>query len=59
MAKNDYLAKQRAIQHGFFRAGEQTGRQAVIDMMVLALRDPEIIGKDIFGKDRMVWCRKR
>ena len=54
MAKKDFLAKQRAIQQGFFRAGEQTGRQAVIDMMVLALRDPEIIGKDIIGKDRLL-----
>ena len=54
MAKNDFLAKQRAIQQGFFRAGEQTGRQVVLDMMVLALRDPEIMGKDIFGKDRLL-----
>ena len=54
MAKNDFLAKQRAIQQGFFRAGEQTGRQVMLDMMVLALRDPEIMGKDIFGKDRLL-----
>lgn len=54
MAKNDFLAKQRAIQQGFFRAGEQTGRQVVLDMMVLSLRDPEIMGKDIFGKDRLM-----
>lgn len=54
MAKKDFLAKQRAIQQGFFRAGEQTGRQVVLDMMVLALRDPEIMGKDIFGKDRLL-----
>lgn len=54
MAKNDFLAKQRAIQQGFFRAGEQTGRQVVLDMMVLSLRDPEIMGKDIFGKDRLL-----
>lgn len=54
MAKNDFLAKQRAIQHGFFRAGEQTGRQVVLDMMVLTLRDPEIMGKDTFGKDRLL-----
>lgn len=54
MAKNDFLAKQRAIQQGFFRAGEQTGRQVMLDMMVLSLRDPEIMGKDIFGKDRLI-----
>ena len=55
MAKqNAYLAKQEALNRGFFKAGEQTGRQVVIDMMVLALRDPEIMGKDTFGKDRLL-----
>ena len=54
MAKNDFLARQAAVNHGFFKAGEQTGRQVVLDMMVLALRDPEIMGKDIFGKDRLL-----
>ena len=55
MAKqNAYLAKQAAVNRGFFKAGEQTGRQVIIDMMVLALRDPEIMGKDTFGKDRLL-----
>lgn len=54
MAKKDFLAKQRMVQQGFFRAGEQTGRQVILDMMVLTLRDPEIMGKDIFGKDRLL-----
>ena len=55
MAKqNAYLAKQAAVNHEFFKAGEQTGRQVVLDMMVLSLRDPEIMGKDIFGKDRLL-----
>lgn len=54
MAKKDFLARQAAVNHGYFKAGEQTGRQVVLDMMVLALRDPEIMGKDIFGKDRLL-----
>lgn len=55
MAKqNAYLAKQAAVNRGFFKAGEQTGRQVVLDMMVLTLRDPEIMGKDTFGKDRLL-----
>lgn len=45
MAKNDYLARQRAIQQGFFGAGVRSGRQQ---------SDPEIMGKDIFGKDRLI-----
>lgn len=54
MAKNDYLAKQRAIQRGFFEAGLQSGRQQIIDMLSLVLHDPEIMGKDTFGKDRLI-----
>lgn len=54
MSKNNYLTKQRATQQGFFVAGLQTGRQQIIDMLSLSLRDPEIMGKDTFGKDRLL-----
>lgn len=54
MAKNDFLAKQRALQHGHFTAGVQSGRQQIIDCVSLVLRDPEIMGKDTFGKDRLL-----
>ena len=54
MAKNDFLAKQRAVQRGFFDAGLQCGRQQIIDMMSLVLRDADIMGKDTFGKDRLL-----
>ena len=54
MAKNDFLARQRAIQMGFFKAGIQSGRQQIIDMFSLVLRDPDIMGKDTFGKDRLL-----
>lgn len=53
MAKNEYLAKQRAMQQAFFKAGLQSGRQQIIDMMSLVLNDPSIMGKDTFGKDRL------
>lgn len=54
MGKNNYLSKQRSIQSGFFVAGLQTGRQQIIDMLSLVLRDSEIMGKDTFGKDRLL-----
>lgn len=54
MAKNDYLARQKAVQMGFFEAGLQSGRQQIMDMLSLVLRDPEIMGKDTFGKDRLI-----
>ena len=54
MGKNGYLEKQRAMQRGFFDAGLQCGRQQIIDMVSLVLRDPDIMGKDTFGKDRLI-----
>ena len=54
MAKNDYMARQRAIQRAFFETGLQCGRQQILDMVSLVLRDPEIMGKDTFGKDRLL-----
>ena len=54
MGKNDYIANLRAMQRGFFDAGVQSGRQQIIDMVSLVLRDPEIMGKDTFGKDRLL-----
>lgn len=54
MAKNAYLAQQAAIRREYFNCGLQAGRQQIIDMMSLALRDPEIVGKDSFGKDRLL-----
>ena len=54
MGKNDYMARQRAIQRGFFDAGLQMGRQQIIDMVSLVLRDQDIMGKDVFGKDRLL-----
>lgn len=54
MAKNDYLKKQKAMQQACFDAGLQCGRQQILDMVSLVLRDPDIMGKDIFGKDRLI-----
>ena len=55
MAKqNSYLAKQAAVNHGYFTAGLQSGRQQILDLVSLVLRDPAIMGKDIFGKERLL-----
>lgn len=54
MAKNAFLEKQRATQRAFFEAGLQSGRQQIIDMVSLVLRDPDIMGKDTFGKERLI-----
>lgn len=54
MGKNDFLARQRAVQSAFFDAGLKSGRQQMLDMVSLVLRDPDIMGKDVFGKDRLL-----
>ena len=54
MAKNDFLAKQQALQRACFDAGLQCGRQQIMDMLSLVLRDPDIVGKNTFGKDRLL-----
>lgn len=54
MAKNDFMARQAALQRACFDAGLQCGRQQILDMMSLVLRDSNIMGKDTFGKDRLV-----
>lgn len=55
MAKqNSFISRQHAVQQAYFEAGLRSGRQQILDMMSLVLRDPKIMGKDIFGKDRLL-----
>ena len=54
MAKNAYLEKLAFERRFYLDVGVRMGRQQILDMMSLALRDPEIMGKDTFGKDRLL-----
>jgi hypothetical protein len=51
--KNAYLKKQRKLQQGFMDVGEEMGMQKVCDYLHIALRDPEVMGKDTFGRKRL------
>lgn len=51
---NAFLAKQQELQRACFTAGLQSGRQQIMDMVSLVLRDPKIMGKDTFGKKRLL-----
>lgn len=51
---NAYLEKQKAIKDGYFYTGLQCGRQQIIDGLSVVLNDPEIMNKDVFGKDRLL-----
>ena len=46
-----YMEQRKAFIKQGFDVGIRAGRQQILDMMSLVLRDPEIMGKDIFGKD--------
>ena len=50
---NAYLEQRRAEQQKFLDVGEQLGMQKMWDFIQLALRDPEVMGKDILGRQRM------
>ena len=54
MGKNGYLERKKAEQRAFFEAGLRAGRQQILDMVSLVLRDQDIMGKDTFGKERLL-----
>lgn len=54
MGKNSYLERQRIEKQAHFDAGLQMGRQQILDLMCIVLNDPDIMGKDTFGKDRLL-----
>lgn len=50
----NYMEQRKQWISAGFEAGITSGRQQIMDMVSLVLRDPEIMGKDIFGKDRLL-----
>ena len=53
MGKN-FLTKQQETNQKFLDVGMDTGFQKCWDLIQICLRDPEIMGKDTFGKDRLI-----
>jgi hypothetical protein len=53
MAKGDYLDRQRKAQQTYLDIGEEMGMQKMWDYVQIALRDPDVMGKDILGKARL------
>lgn len=51
--KNTYLERRQAVNQGFLDAGEQMGIQKMWDYIQIALRDPEVMGKDVLGRKRL------
>lgn len=61
MAKSGYLVKQQAMHQHFLEVGMDTGFQKCWDLFQIVLHDPEVMGKDTFGKERIkkiYWAMK-
>jgi hypothetical protein len=54
MGKSGLLDRMQRERQAYFDAGLQMGRQQILDMMCIVLNDPDIMGKDTFGKDRLL-----
>ena len=53
MAKNDYLAKRESERQRFFEVGEELGIQKAWDYIQIVLRDPEVMGKNAMGVNKL------
>ena len=50
---NAFLEKQRQLQQKCFEAGCDITAQQFFDFLCLVLNDPDIMGKDVFGAERL------
>lgn len=63
MAKkpNPFLERQEAINQKMLEVGMDTGFQKCWDLLQIVLHDPKVMGKDVFGKNRIkkiFWAMK-
>lgn len=59
--KSAYKEKMDAINQKMLEVGMDTGFQKAWDLLQIALRDPKVMGKDTFGKERIkkiFWAMK-
>lgn len=52
--KNEFLKKRDERDQKFFDAGMDVGFQKCLDYVMNALRDPELVSKDIWGEKRLL-----
>lgn len=53
MGKNGYLEKQLAVKQALIDAGVQCGKQQIVDYLTIALRDPDVVIEDFWGRERI------
>ena len=59
MAKNDFMKRMKDREQAVLDIGEEMGIQKMWDYMQIALRDPDVVGKDVFGKERLMKLYKK
>jgi hypothetical protein len=53
MGNNNYIKQRHERDREMLAAGLNMGMQIVADYFQIALRDPDVMGKDIFGRKRI------
>lgn len=53
MGRNGYLDRQKKVVDAYRQAEKDTYIQFMSDMFQIALNDPDIMGKDVLGEDRI------
>ena len=53
MKQSHLLKRQKARDNVIEKATEDTITQYIVDMFIIALNDPEVMGKDVFGYRRL------
>ena len=54
MGKNGYLQRQQQYINLSRQAEKETYTQYMVDVFTIVLNDPEVMGKDVFGKKRLM-----
>lgn len=50
---NSFLEKQKQLQQKCFEAGCEITAQQFFDYLCIVLNDPDVMGKDVFGANRL------
>ena len=53
MAGNDYLKKRAARDQAWLDVGEEFGMQKMADYIAIALHDPDVMGKNVYSRERI------
>ena len=53
MAKNDYVKKRKAHDQTLLDIGQELGIQQMADYVTIALHDPDVMGKNVYSRQRI------